>query len=141
MLACIGTLVFQCLPVNAAWSFTLRESPTTKCYSVNTFRAIGLFNGCKSSPETLLGLFRLLTISAINIFTDFVFATLPIPVIWPLQINMRTKISLLCILSLGYLYVFWCAQCPWLTKHSACAASIVKEVLLSTFFTNEDVFL
>jgi hypothetical protein len=41
--------------------------------------------------------------SAINIFTDFVFATLPIPVIWPLQINMRTKITLLCILSLGYL--------------------------------------
>lgn len=77
--------VFQCLPVNAAWDFTVKMDPTTKCYSISIFRSIGLFNG------------------SINIFTDFVFASLPIPIILPLQINMRTKVSLIAILSLGYL--------------------------------------
>jgi len=104
-LACVGTLVFQCLPVSIAWDPVARMSDSPKCYSTATFRAIGLFNG------------------ATNIFTDFAFATLPIPIILRLQINLRTKISLVCILSLGYF---------------ACAAAIVKEVLLSSFFANTD---
>ncbi|TVY25562.1 hypothetical protein LHYA1_G005763 [Lachnellula hyalina] len=103
--ACVCTLIFQCLPVEAAWNFDLKANPKTKCYSPNVFRSIGLFNG------------------AINLFTDFVFASLPIPVIVPLQINLRTKISLIFILSLGYF---------------ACAASIVKEYYLSSFFANTD---
>ncbi|RDL36492.1 uncharacterized protein BP5553_05844 [Venustampulla echinocandica] len=103
--ACVGTLIFQCIPIRAAWDFMLRLDPNTKCYSIDVFRSIGLFNG------------------AINIFTDFVFATLPIPVILPLKIDMRSKISLVCILSLGYF---------------ACAAAIVKEQLLSNFFENID---
>ncbi|KAH6711072.1 hypothetical protein BKA61DRAFT_695010 [Leptodontidium sp. MPI-SDFR-AT-0119] len=105
--ASVGTLVFQCLPVSAAWDIMLRFDPNTKCYSISIFRSIGLFNG------------------AINIFTDFLFATLPIPVILPLQINIRTKISLICILSLGYF---------------ACAAALVREVLLGTFFMDPDPF-
>ncbi|TVY45507.1 hypothetical protein LSUB1_G000863 [Lachnellula subtilissima] len=103
--ACVCTLIFQCLPVEAAWNFDLKAKPKTKCYSPIVFRNIGLFNG------------------AINLFTDFVFASLPIPVIIPLQINLRTKISLIFILSLGYF---------------ACAASIVKEYYLSSFFANMD---
>ncbi|KAN0119617.1 hypothetical protein V8E51_001825 [Hyaloscypha variabilis] len=106
-LASMGTIIFQCLPISAAWDPILRLQPATRCYSDVTFRNIGLFNG------------------AINIFTDFVFASLPIPVIIPLQINLRTKLSLIFILSLGYL---------------ACAASVVKEILLSNFFNNPDPF-
>lgn len=49
-----------------------------------------------------------------NIITDVLFATLPIPLIWKLQINMRTKISLIAVLSLGWF---------------ACAAAIVKAAL------------
>ncbi|KAL2068836.1 hypothetical protein VTL71DRAFT_15174 [Oculimacula yallundae] len=105
--ASMGTLVFQCLPINAAWQFGLRDDPNTKCYSLDIYRSIGLFNG------------------AINIFTDFMFATLPIPVILPLQINIRTKISLICILGLGYF---------------ACAAAIVRETLLAKFFDDPDPF-
>jgi hypothetical protein len=41
------------------------------------------------------------------------FATLPIPLIWGLQLNTRTKLSLIAILSLGWF---------------ACAAAIVKAV-------------
>jgi hypothetical protein len=45
--------------------------------------------------------------------TDVLFATIPIPLIWKLQLNARTKISLIVILSLGWF---------------ACAAAIVKAV-------------
>ena len=46
--------------------------------------------------------------------TDVLFATLPIPLIWQLQLNLRTKISLILVLSLGWF---------------ACAAATVKAVL------------
>lgn len=53
-LACLGTLIFQCLPVSAAWDFIQRPPPfgkgTAKCYSTPIFTAIGLFNGGLSPP-------------------------------------------------------------------------------------------
>ncbi|PVH98848.1 hypothetical protein DM02DRAFT_484891, partial [Periconia macrospinosa] len=98
-LACALTLIFQCIPVRAAWDFSLRPPPTgtgtARCYPIYTFRNIGLMN------------------SSFNIITDVLFATLPIPLIWKLQLNMRTKISLIGILSLGWF---------------ACAAAIIKAI-------------
>ncbi|KAF2458433.1 hypothetical protein BDY21DRAFT_284201 [Lineolata rhizophorae] len=84
-ISCAGTLIFQCVPVEAAWDFTLRP-PTgdAKCFSNETFRNIGLFN------------------SSVNILTDFLFASLPVPLIWKLQLNTRTKLSLIGVLSLGF---------------------------------------
>jgi hypothetical protein len=81
--------------------------------------------------------------AAVNIATDFFFAVLPIPVIWGLNVNLRTKLSLIFILGLGFLSVAYLSQSPnpILTVHSACAAAIVKEVLLSTFFTTPDYIL
>lgn len=51
---------------------------------MNTFRNIGMFN------------------SIVNIITDFLFASLPVPLIWELQVNLRTKLTLASILSLGF---------------------------------------
>ncbi|KFY07700.1 hypothetical protein V492_06903 [Pseudogymnoascus sp. VKM F-4246] len=108
-LACLGTLIFQCIPVSAAWDFAQRPPPfgkgNAKCYSTPIFTAIGLFNG------------------AVNIATDVAFAVLPIPVIWKLSVNIRTKISLIFILSLGFM---------------ACVAAIVRESLLVNFFEQKD---
>lgn len=42
---------------------------------------------------------------AINIATDFIFATLPVFMFYNIQVNRWTKVSLMGILSLGYLYV------------------------------------
>jgi hypothetical protein len=42
---------------------------------------------------------------AINIATDLIFALIPIPIVWKLQVNLRTKIGLGAILGLGLLYV------------------------------------
>lgn len=39
---------------------------------------------------------------AINIATDLLFATLPIPILWNLQVSVRTRIGLVSVLSLGY---------------------------------------
>ncbi|KAF2708167.1 hypothetical protein K504DRAFT_534812 [Pleomassaria siparia CBS 279.74] len=98
-ITCAMTLVFQCIPVQAAWDASLRPPPfgtgTAKCYSNVIFRNLGMMN------------------SAFNIITDALFATLPVPLIWSLQLNVRTKLSLIAILSLGWF---------------ACAAAIVKAI-------------
>lgn len=60
---------------------------------------------------------------AVNIATDVAFALLPIPIIWKLSVNIRTKITLIFILSLGFL---------------ACVAAIMRETLLVTFFETPD---
>lgn len=104
-LACAGTLIFSCIPIAASWNLALAAKPSTKCFTPHTFSSIGLFN------------------SIVNIATDFLFALLPIPIIWHLQINLRTKITLAMILSLGFV---------------ACAAGIVKAHLQTTFLANED---
>ncbi|KAE8147840.1 hypothetical protein BDV25DRAFT_159470 [Aspergillus avenaceus] len=104
-IACILTLILQCIPVEAAWNFALKES--ARCYSMDTYLAIGEFN------------------SAINILTDFVFATLPVFMFSRIQVNKRTRITLMGILSLGYF---------------ACAAGIVKTVLQSKIFNESDPY-
>jgi len=71
------------VPVSATWDFALKAKPTTKCFSLETYGQIGVFN------------------SVINILTDFLFALLPIPIIMKLHINLRTKIALAAILGLG----------------------------------------
>lgn len=82
-----GTVIFLCLPVAAFWDSDLRILPTTKCYPITAFTKIGLMN------------------TGINIASDVILATLPIPIIWKLQINKRQKIALIGVLSMGYLAV------------------------------------
>ncbi|KAI1507882.1 hypothetical protein Ptr86124_013136 [Pyrenophora tritici-repentis] len=99
MLACTGTLVrpahfdfisnpiWACLPIEASWNFSLRPPPlgngTARCFSKRTFGDIALFN------------------AMINCLTDFLLALLPVTLIWQLSVNLRTRISLIAILSLG----------------------------------------
>ncbi|GFF68424.1 hypothetical protein IFM61392_05263 [Aspergillus lentulus] len=104
-IACILTLIFQCIPVSAAWDYT--QKATATCYSSKTYLAIGEFN------------------SAINIATDFVFATLPVFMFYNIQVNKRTRASLMGILSLGYF---------------ACAAAIAKTVYQSRVFEEQDAW-
>lgn len=64
-----------------------------------------------------------LTWIVFNIVTDILFATLPIPLVWKLKINIRTKISLIVILSLGWF---------------ACGAAIVKAAQQYTVLDDPD---
>ena len=58
-----------------------------ECYPIQLFITFGLIN------------------TSFNIFTDVVLATLPVPIVWNLQMRRRVRISVIGILSLGYLSV------------------------------------
>ncbi|KAK3314295.1 hypothetical protein B0H66DRAFT_584563 [Apodospora peruviana] len=78
-----STFLAFCQPVSAQWDRTVPH----KCYNKELYRDFGLFN------------------AACNIFTDVAFATLPIPLIWSLQLQRRIRIYLIAILSGGYFAV------------------------------------
>ncbi|KAM7196240.1 hypothetical protein V8F20_007080 [Naviculisporaceae sp. PSN 640] len=79
----LSTFLTFCQPISAQWD----RSKPFKCYNRELYRDFGLFN------------------AACNIFTDVAFATLPIPLIWSLQLQRRIRIYLIAILSGGYFAV------------------------------------
>ncbi|KAF2024509.1 hypothetical protein EK21DRAFT_94032 [Setomelanomma holmii] len=100
------SLILQCKPVAAAWDFTLRPpTGTATCYSVTTYRNTGLFN------------------SIFNLFTDLLLAVLPVPMVWKLQANLRTRVSLCIVLGLGLF---------------ACGTAVYKIPLQYHFFEEAD---
>ncbi|KAK1705614.1 uncharacterized protein BDZ83DRAFT_207578 [Colletotrichum acutatum] len=72
-----------CSPMEGYWDKSLKP----KCYNIKLFVNFALVN------------------TAFNIFTDVCFASLPIPIIWVLQMKLRTRVYLIVVLSLGYLAV------------------------------------
>ncbi|KAJ0313826.1 hypothetical protein COL516b_000771 [Colletotrichum fioriniae] len=77
------TFFFYCQPLEGYWDKSLKP----KCYPIALFIKFGLIN------------------TAFNIFTDVCFATLPVCIIWTLQMKLRTRIYLIIVLSLGYFAV------------------------------------
>ncbi|KZM21875.1 hypothetical protein ST47_g6996 [Ascochyta rabiei] len=101
------SLILQCTPVRAAWDFSLRAPfGDAVCYSPTTYRNTGVFN------------------SVFNLFTDLLLALLPIPMVWKLQTNVKTRISLCVVLGLGLF--------------SACATAVYKIPLQYRFFSEKD---
>ncbi|KAK8091485.1 hypothetical protein PG997_001846 [Apiospora hydei] len=95
-LFCFVTLLVQCTNIAILWDPTVQAT----CWSKETLQMLSYAN------------------SIINILTDMFFAVLPAPMLWNVQINMRTKASLICIMGLG---VF------------AVAAAIVKSFYISNY--------
>ncbi|OMP87838.1 hypothetical protein BK809_0007928 [Diplodia seriata] len=78
--ACFVTLVLQCKDLRVIWDPTVK----TTCWRVEVLHGLTYTN------------------SIINIITDFAFAVLiPIPLIYPLQMSVRKKLSLLLLLGVG----------------------------------------
>ncbi|KAF2855767.1 hypothetical protein T440DRAFT_513858 [Plenodomus tracheiphilus IPT5] len=99
-------IIFQCSPVAAGYDYTLRPPlGTAKCYDPTIFKNVGVFN------------------SSINIATDLIFALIPIPMVWRLQVTVRTRIGLGIILSLGLF---------------ASAVAIYKTPMQANFFKETD---
>lgn len=79
------TIVLQCSDIRANWDFSLEH----KCWSQETLQALSYTN------------------VALNIITDLAFAVfIPGPMLWKLNVNRRTRATLLFALGLG---VFACA--------------------------------
>ncbi|KAK7990285.1 integral membrane family protein [Apiospora arundinis] len=93
---CFVTLLLQCTNLAVLWDPTVQAV----CWSKQTLQALSYAN------------------SIVNIVTDMFFAVLPAPMLWNVQINVRTKASLICIMGLG---VF------------AVAAAIVKSFFISNY--------
>ncbi|KAJ5614874.1 hypothetical protein N7528_008528 [Penicillium herquei] len=75
-------ILIDCIPVEAAWS------------------AEALANGGHCQPSYVLAdVYYACT--AVNILTDWVTAFLPIPLLWNVQINRNTKISIIGLMGLG----------------------------------------
>ena len=79
----------QCIPVQAQWDYTIKNAK------------------CVSGPSFIAAAY---SISVMTILTDWLYALLPIPMIWSVQMNVQTKVTVAFILSLGILYVSWLAS-------------------------------
>ena len=77
------TFLLYCKPMEGYWNKALKP----KCYDLSLFVAFSLIN------------------TSFNIFTDVLFATFPIPIIWALKMKRKLKLYLIGILSLGYFAV------------------------------------
>lgn len=82
IMACC-TFFFHCTPFRGNWDSSIPR----KCYPIELFVTFALVN------------------TSFNILTDVLCATLPIPIIWTLQMKLRTRVYLIVILSLGYFAV------------------------------------
>ncbi|KAK7951220.1 oxidoreductase [Apiospora aurea] len=92
MIYSICTYTFACIPLEAAWNQKITDA---NCKMRNQLMDIGTAN------------------SVVNILTDLAMVALPVLVVVDLQVNRKTKISLVLILSLGLF---------------ACAASVIRAV-------------
>ncbi|KAB5578896.1 hypothetical protein GE09DRAFT_563600 [Coniochaeta sp. 2T2.1] len=86
-IGCFFTVMFQCTNIRILWDPTVKAT----CWTQNTLQSLSYTN------------------LALNIITDLLFAiVIPTPMLWSLNVNSRTRYSLLAILGLG---VFACAAC------------------------------
>ncbi|KAK1702429.1 uncharacterized protein BDZ83DRAFT_725205 [Colletotrichum acutatum] len=75
----------HCKPMSGFWD--RNTTPPPKCKDGNNINLFGIIN------------------TGFNIFTDVVLATLPVPIIWNLQMKRRLRLYAIGILSLGYFAV------------------------------------
>ncbi|KAH8900972.1 hypothetical protein GQ53DRAFT_633272, partial [Thozetella sp. PMI_491] len=75
-------IIFQCDPVAAAWDTDLLDQGG-KCHDSIILQNIYFMD------------------TSVNIFTDWATALMPIPLLWNIQMNLNTKISVGAILGLG----------------------------------------
>lgn len=74
--------IFQCRPVAAQWDYTLPN------YT------------CVSADEVVTAAYAL---SVLNIVTDWLYALLPVPMIWKVKMTAQAKATVVAILGLGIL--------------------------------------
>jgi hypothetical protein len=74
--------IFQCHPVEAQWDFTIPNQT------------------CVSADQVVAAAYAL---SVMTIITDWLFALIPIPMVWSVKMTTQAKITVVMILGLGIL--------------------------------------
>lgn len=82
-IASVPATIFQCSPVSAAWDLTI-DNADSKCFTFINF---------------------LYASTAINVTTDLVLCTAPLPYFWNLQLPKKQKIIVSSLFFIGGLYV------------------------------------
>ncbi|KAH6700607.1 hypothetical protein BKA61DRAFT_620853 [Leptodontidium sp. MPI-SDFR-AT-0119] len=77
--ACFMTILLQCTNLAILWDPTIKAT----CWTPATLRSLSYVN------------------SSLSILTDLLFAAMPIPMLWNVQLKIRVKASLICIMGLG----------------------------------------
>ncbi|KAK8050458.1 oxidoreductase [Apiospora phragmitis] len=95
----ICTYTFACIPLEAIWNQKITDA---NCQFRSKLMDIGTAN------------------SVVNIITDLAMVALPVLVVVELQVNRKTKISLILVLSLGLFYLS--------PRAIACAAPVIRAV-------------
>jgi hypothetical protein len=111
-LFCLLTIMLQCKNISFLWDFSVK----TTCWPISTIMTLSYANSSQYRPQGGALLPSATTLyaaassiengnrnAAVNILTDLFFAFILIPMLWNIQINPRTKASLICILGLGIL--------------------------------------
>lgn len=96
------TVLAQCKPMQKLWNPLI---PGT-CWAPKTQSEMGIFQGGKSSTRSLCLSLNWLLAWAASAFCDLLFSTLPIILLWNVQISIRNKIGICSLMGLGYLLVF-----------------------------------
>ncbi|KAK1541031.1 hypothetical protein CPAR01_07020 [Colletotrichum paranaense] len=74
------TVFFQCQPLAFTWDFSIEGG---KCIPQADLKFAAFFN------------------SSVSVFTDLLFALLPVPIMWKVQLNWKVKSAVIGVLSLG----------------------------------------
>lgn len=84
-------------------------------------------------------------ITAFNIFTDVLFATIPIPIVWNLRMKRRVRMYLIGVFSLGYLFALpsnlHSEKGPSNRINSTVGLGIIKAVAQLAYSNETDIFL
>ncbi|KAG6362935.1 hypothetical protein INS49_008030 [Diaporthe citri] len=96
------TVFFQCTPLEFIWDHSI---PGGRCIQARDLKFAAFFN------------------SSVSLLTDLVFALLPVPILWSVQLNWKVKIAVSAVLALG---IF------------ASAAAVVKMMFLSSYGSHGD---
>lgn len=75
-------MFFQCTPLQFIWDHSI---PGGKCIQARDLKFAAFFN------------------SSVSLLTDLVFALLPVPILWSVQLNWKVKLAVSGVLALGIL--------------------------------------
>jgi hypothetical protein len=116
-IGCFITLFTQCEQVAMQWDATIPRV----CWTPQTLQSLAF------------------THAALNIFTDFVFAVaIPIPLLWGLQMNTRTKAAVMVVLALGlFVCLAGILRIPTIVNYGKAGDFLWDSVGLSIWFMAE----